>query len=97
EALRGSRTVRIDLRHHHALAPGAGDVTGGLEREAEPRHLRAGAFAIVWRGPRRLALLARQFAQGHGERLLGTLADDIQLDVRSGWQARDLLGEIARI
>src|SRR6476661_5382828 len=96
EALRSSRTVRIDLRDHDTVAPRARHLHRRGEREAETRHF--GTAAVVVAGCRAgLTLLARQFAKNDVDGLLRTLADDAELDVGAGRQARDLLGQIARI
>src|SRR2546421_6271258 len=94
EALRGGRTVGIDLRDHDALAAGARDLAGRSEREAELRHFGA-AVVVPLRRRARLTLLARQLTERDVDGLLRALADDAELDVGAGRQAGDLLGEIA--
>src|SRR6185369_4948358 len=96
ESVRGGRTVRIDLGHHDTLAAGARDLARRSERKAQARHLGAAVIVAVLRRAG-LTLLAGQLAEDDVEGLLRALADDAELDVGSRRQARDLLGEIARI
>src|SRR5436190_5644373 len=58
EALRGGRTVRIDLCDHDAFVARAGNLAGRSEREAEARHVGAAVVAAL-RGRAGLTLLAR--------------------------------------
>src|SRR5436190_23060982 len=95
EALRRRRTIRIDLCHDDTFGPRACHLAGWSEREAELRHIGAVAvLTIAGRGPG-FALLAREFAERNVDRLLTTLANDAELHVGAGRQARNPLGELA--
>src|SRR4051794_27344189 len=97
KALRGSGTIRIDLRHDNTVGAGACHLAGRSEGEAELGHIRAAAVLAIASRSAGLALLARKFAERHVDGLLITLADDTELYVGPGRQARDPLGEITGV
>src|SRR3954470_15047266 len=96
ETLRGRRTVRIDLRDHHAVRACASHLARRSKREAELRNVGAVVITIAGRSAG-FALLARQFAKRDVDGLLAALADDTELHIGAGRQARDALRQLAGV
>src|SRR6516162_7006734 len=97
DALVGGNSVGIDLGNHHAFGAAAGDLAGGYDREAEPRHV--GALRAGGVGHRRRArlTLVRQFTECDGEGLLLALAPYRQFRGGAWRHAADLPGEVSGV
>src|SRR6516225_5509398 len=97
DALVGGNSVGIDLGNHHAFRAAAGDLAGGYDREAEPRHV--GALRAGGVGHRRRArlTLVRQFTECDGEGLLLALAPYRQFRGGAWRHAADLPGEVSGV
>src|SRR5262249_23309893 len=97
DAVVGGDPVGIDVGNHHAFRAAAGDLAGGYDREAEPRHV--GALRAGGVGHRRRArlTLVRQFTECDGEGLLLALAPYRQFRGGARRHAADLPGEISGV